>query len=154
MYLQGDETMAKKAVVKQAKKSPAKKVVARKVSKPTSVARKPMKAIKDPLTKSELINEIIERVNSIEGDKTINRKVVSIVLETIFELAANSLKKGCAGKFNIPDLCTLVALDIPAKKARKGINPFTGEETMFKAKPASRKVKIRPLKKLKDAASK
>jgi nucleoid DNA-binding protein len=40
----------------------------------------------------------------------------------------------------------------PAKKARKGINPFTGEETVFKAKPASNAVKIRPLKKLKEMA--
>ena len=40
----------------------------------------------------------------------------------------------------------------PATKARKGINPFTGEETVFKAKPARRVIKIRPLKKLKDMA--
>ena len=41
----------------------------------------------------------------------------------------------------------------PARKARKGINPFTGEETMFKAKPASIAVKVRPLKKMKEFAA-
>ncbi len=40
----------------------------------------------------------------------------------------------------------------PATRARKGINPFTGEETMFKAKPASVAVKVRPLKKMKEFA--
>jgi len=136
-----------------ARKATAKKTKA-KVSKSSSskAAPKRIKTIKDPLTKSALVNEIMERVNNVQ-DNPVNKKVVSIVLETMFELAAGSLKKGGAGKFNIPDICTLVAQDKPAVKARKGTNPFTGEEMMFKAKPATRKVKIRPLKKLKDAAS-
>jgi hypothetical protein len=44
----------------------------------------------------------------------------------------------------------LVVQRKPATKARRGINPFTGEETIFKAKPARNVVKIRPLKNLKD----
>jgi nucleoid DNA-binding protein len=50
----------------------------------------------------------------------------------------------------VPGLMKLVVQRKPATKARKGINPFTGEETMFKAKPARNVVKIRPLKNLKD----
>jgi len=52
----------------------------------------------------------------------------------------------------LPGLLKISAVKKPAKKARKGINPFTGEETMFKAKPASIALKIRPLKKLKEMA--
>jgi nucleoid DNA-binding protein len=52
----------------------------------------------------------------------------------------------------LPGLLKITVTSVPAKKARKGINPFTGQETIFKAKPATVKVKVRPMKKLKDAA--
>ena len=50
----------------------------------------------------------------------------------------------------MPGLCKMVVKKKPATKARKGINPFTGEEMMFKAKPASKTVRVRPLKNLKE----
>ena len=50
----------------------------------------------------------------------------------------------------LPGILMITAVAVPAKKARKGINPFTGEETMFKAKPARNVVKVRALKGLKD----
>jgi nucleoid DNA-binding protein len=53
----------------------------------------------------------------------------------------------------LPGILKITAVAVPAKKGRKGINPFTGEATVFKAKPATVKVKVRPMKKLKDAAS-
>ncbi|NNC55586.1 MAG: integration host factor, partial [Pseudomonadales bacterium] len=56
------------------------------------------------------------------------------------------------GEFVLPGLLKVNTVKKPARKARKGINPFTGEETMFKAKPASIAVKVRPLKKLKEMA--
>jgi nucleoid DNA-binding protein len=140
-----------KATVKKAKTT-AKKVTV-KTAKASDTTAKRIKTVKEPFTKGALLNEIMERVNALQQDKPVNRKTVSVILETMFELAAGSLKKGGAGKFNIPDICMLVAQDKPAVKARKGRNPFTGEEMMFKAKPASRKVRIRPLKKLKDATS-
>ena len=63
------------------------------------------------------------------------------------------LKKRGAGQFTLPGLMKIVTQKKPATKARKGINPFTGEETTFAAKPARTMVKVRPLKKLKDMAS-
>ena len=57
------------------------------------------------------------------------------------------------GEFTLPGMLKITTVSKPAKKARKGINPFTGEETMFKAKPASIAVKVRPLKKLKEFAA-
>ena len=62
------------------------------------------------------------------------------------------MKKGAAGEFTVPGLMKLQVKSKPATKARKGVNPFTGEEMMFKAKPARRTVKVRPLKKLKEMA--
>jgi len=65
-------------------------------------------------------------------------------------LIEKNLKPRGPGIFNMPGLFKIKVNKKPAKKARKGINPFTGEETMFKAKPAHKVVKITPLKALKD----
>ena len=62
------------------------------------------------------------------------------------------MRKNGVGEFTIPALMKLSVKHKPATKARKGTNPFTGEEMMFKAKPAKRVVKVRPLKKLKEYA--
>ena len=75
------------------------------------------------------------------------------VLEELEVLIERSIKKRSLGEFTIPGLMKITTVKKPATKARKGINPFTGEETTFKAKPASVAVKVRPLKKLKDFAS-
>ncbi|MHC4995831.1 MAG: HU family DNA-binding protein, partial [Planctomycetota bacterium] len=61
-----------------------------------------------------------------------------------------NLKKSGPQTFTIPGLAKIVVQRKPATRARKGINPFTGEETVFKAKPARNVVKVRPLKGLKD----
>ena len=68
-------------------------------------------------------------------------------------LIERSIKKRSVGEFTIPGVMKITTVKKPARKARKGINPFTGEETVFKAKPASIAVKIRPLKKLKEYAA-
>ena len=60
------------------------------------------------------------------------------------------IKKNAVGVFVLPGLMKISTVRKPATKARKGINPFTKEEVMFKAKPASTAVRVRPLKKLKD----
>ena len=60
------------------------------------------------------------------------------------------LKKGAPGEFTVPGLMKCKVIRKPATKARKGINPFTGEEVMFKAKPARNVIKVRPLKALKE----
>ena len=63
-----------------------------------------------------------------------------------------SLHKKGVGEFTLPGICKFTKQEVAAKPKRKGINPFTKEEQWFAAKPASTKLKVRPLKKLKDAA--
>ena len=128
-----------------ATKKTAKKAVAKKAAAPQA-APKAMKPIKDVLTKSGLTAHISETTGVAAKDV---RSVLACLESTV---AASVNKKG-AGAFTLPGLLKITAVQVPAKKARKGVNPFTGEEQMFKAKPASVKVKVRPLKKLKDAAA-
>ena len=65
---------------------------------------------------------------------------------------AGSVHKNGSGTFMLPGLLKVTAVKVPAKPKRKGINPFTKIEQWFAAKPATVKVKVRPLKRLKDAA--
>ncbi len=98
---------------------------------------------KKPPTKTEILNHISEETG-------LARKDVSAVLESLNDLIAKNLKPRGAGIFNLPGLLKIKVVKKPATKARKGINPFTGEETVFKAKPARKAVKVLPLKGLKD----
>lgn len=97
---------------------------------------------KKPPTKSEILN-------SIAADTKLSRKEVAAVFESLEGLISRELKPRGAGYFNLPGLMKIKVVKKPARKARKGINPFTGEEMMFKAKPASKGVKVLPLKGLK-----
>jgi nucleoid DNA-binding protein len=97
---------------------------------------------KKPPTKSEILN-------NIAADTDLTRKEVAAVLTSLEGLIAKELKPRGAGSFNLPGLLKIKVIKKPARKARKGINPFTGEEMMFKAKPASKGVKVLPLKGLK-----
>ncbi len=96
-----------------------------------------------PMTKSEIVAGIAESVE-------LSKKQVSAVFEAMAGQIKKSLGKSGPGTYVVPGLMKLVVVRKPATKARKGINPFTGEETTFKAKPARNVVKIRPLKNLKD----
>ncbi|WP_226644717.1 HU family DNA-binding protein [Microbulbifer variabilis] len=131
--------IAKKAASKTAatKKAPAKKAAA--------APAKKVKAIKDKFTKTQMLNQIAENTE-------LSRKQVQSVLDELSDIIEGHIKKRAAGEFSLPGLMKITTVKKPAKKARKGINPFTGEETVFKAKPASIQVKIRPLKKLKEMA--
>ena len=80
----------------------------------------------------------------------VSKKEVAAVFETMSAMMAADLSKNGAGVFNVPGLMKVTVQRKPATKARKGINPFTKEETIFKAKPARNVVKVRPLKGLKD----
>ena len=101
------------------------------------------KATAKPMTKSEILTGI--------ADKTgLAKKDISSVFDAMSGQIKKSLGKSGTGVYTVPGLMKLVVQRKPATKARKGINPFTGEETMFKAKPARNVVKIRPLKNLKD----
>ncbi len=134
---------AKKAV---AKKAPAKKVVAKKAAAP-KVAAKPAGPIKSRYNKSQIVQEIADFT-------AVARKEVGKVLEHLEDIIARHVSPKGPGEFVLPGILKINAIKKPAKKARKGINPFTGEEVMFKAKPASTAVKVRPLKKLKEMAAK
>ena len=82
----------------------------------------------------------------------LTKKQVSGVLDELSSIISRHLKKGGAGQFTVPGLLKIKTLRKPATKARRGINPFTQEETVFKAKPARTVVKVQPLKTLKDMA--
>jgi len=101
------------------------------------------KAAVKPMTKSEIVSGI--------ADKTgLTKKDVGSVFEAMSAQIKKSLGRSGSGAYTVPGLMKLIVKRKPATKARKGINPFTKEETMFKAKPARNVVKIRPLKNLKD----
>lgn len=120
---------AKKAPKKSAKKASTRKVT----------------AVKAPMTKSGMLEQIAQNTG-------LARKQVSAVFDELATLIESHLKKGSVGQFTFPGLMKIEVKRKPATKARKGINPFTGEETVFKAKPARNVVKIRALKKVKDMA--
>jgi nucleoid DNA-binding protein len=141
----------KKAAAKKkapAKKAPAKKAPAKKkaVAKKAAPAPKKATAITEKLTKSQI-------VASIADSTGLSKKQVGAVMDETHALIERSIKKRGVGEFTIPGILKITTVKKPARKARKGINPFTGEETVFKAKPASIAVKIRPLKKLKEFAA-
>jgi len=102
-------------------------------------------AVKAPaklMSKSEVVSGIADATG-------LTRKQVSSVFEAMAGQIKRSLGRSGPGAYAVPGLMKLVVVRKPATPARKGINPFTGQETMFKARPAKNVVKIRPLKNLK-----
>ena len=89
-------------------------------------------------------------VTGIAEATGLNRKQVSGLIESLNSMITQDLAKSGPQKFTLPGLAKFTVVRKPATKARKGINPFTGEEMMFKPKPARNVVRIRPLKALKD----
>jgi len=124
-----------------ATKKAAKKSSAKPASK--TAANKP---IKEVLGKSGL-------VEYISGASGVMAKNVREVLAALEGAVVGSVNKNGARTFILPGLLKITVASIPAKPKRKGINPFTKQEQWFAAKPASVRVKVRPLKKLKDAAA-
>ena len=103
------------------------------------------KPIKEQLGKSGLV----EYITNASGVASRDVRSVLVALESA---VAGSVHKNGAGVFVLPGLMKVSAVKVPAKPKRKGINPLTKEEQWFAAKPATTKIKIRPLKRLKDAA--
>lgn len=99
-----------------------------------------------PAPKSEVLAEIAEASG-------LTKKQVQTVFEALAETVKNHLGKKGPGIFVVPGLIKLRVVRKPATKAKKGINPFTKEEIMIKAKPARNVVKASPLKGLKDMVS-
>jgi len=129
------------AAKKKAKKKAAKKKTAKKSAAPA----KKIKAIKEPMTKSALYTELADRTE-------LKKKDIASVFEELSDIINGHVRKNGAGVFTMPGLMKVKVVRKPATKARPGINPFTGEETIFKAKPARNVVKVQPLKALKDMA--
>ena len=134
----------KKAAAK--KKAPAKKAPAKKAVAKAAPAAKKAGPISEKMTKSQIVASISESTG-------LSKKQVGSVMDAMDSLVERSIKKRGVGEFTLPGMLKITTVKKPARKARKGINPFTGEETMFKAKPASIAVKVRPLKKLKEFAA-
>ncbi len=94
-------------------------------------------------TKSQIYGDLAEATE-------LKRKEVASVFEEFSALIKRDLGKRGPGVFTVPGLMKIKVVRKPATKARKGINPFTKEETTFKAKPARNVVKVLPLKALKE----
>ena len=127
-----------------AKKAAAKKTAAKVASRPAAkVATRGVGSSDKPPTKTEIIASIAESTE-------LSRKEVSSVFEALNGLIQQNLKPRGPGMFSVPGLMKIRVVKKPRTPQRKGINPFTGEETVFKAKPARKVVKVVPLKNLKD----
>ena len=133
--------MNSKRKIKMAAKKSAKKG---KMAKKAPAPMKKLTGVKDPFTKGETLAYLAQRAN-------IKKAEIVQVMNALDELVESHLKKQGPGAFTLPGLLKFKIVRKPATKARKGTNPFTGEPTTFKAKPARNVIKIRPLKKLKDA---
>jgi DNA-binding protein HU-beta len=91
---------------------------------------------------------ILQAVTDAVGEE-IPRKHVKLVVETLVDVGHRELKK--TGIFVLPGFAKFVVVKKPARPAREGINPFTKEKQRFAAKPASKGVRARPVKAIKDA---
>ena len=119
------------------KAAPAKKTATK-----TAAAPKP---IKETMSKSGLVAHLAEA-------SAVAAKDVRAVMAALEGAIHGSVSKKGAGEFVLPGILKITSVKVAAKPKRKGINPFTKEEVWFAAKPASTKLKVRPLKKLKEAA--
>lgn len=131
-----------------AKAKPAK--AAPKKAKPAAAVKKAapdlvVRPLSAPFTKASLAAHVAD-IAAVE------LKTARNVLAALEATVLGALNKKGLGEFTLPGLLKVVAQKVPAKPKRFGKNPFTGKEQWFPAKPASVRVKVRPLKKLKDAS--
>lgn len=125
---------------KTTKSTTTKKSPAKTKAKPTTTSSKSLKVSK-AFTRTQQIAYIAEQT-------LLSKKDVTAVIESFEPMIASHLRG--PGQITLAGLMKVVAVRKPATKARQGVNPFTGEPTTFKAKPARNVVRIRPLKKVKD----
>ena len=111
--------------------------------KATAKKKTTAKAAKKPTTKSESLTYIAE-------DTDLTKREVGSVFDSLSALIKRDLGRRGPGVYTVPGLMKVKVVRKPATRARKGVNPFTGEEMMFKAKPARNVVKVLALKGLKD----
>ena len=94
------------------------------------------------ISKSELIQKVAD-------EASVSKRDVKAVIESLATVAYKEMKK--SGEFLLPGFAKFIVVKKPATKERTGINPFTKEPTVFKAKPARKMLKVRPVKSAKDA---
>ena len=112
--------------------------------KKSKTAKAAVKSIKiSPASKVRTKGEIF---NAIAGHSGLARKQVVSVFEGLEALLSADLSKKGPGVVQVPGLMKVMVKRLPATKARAGINPFTKEQTIFKAKPARNVVKVRPMR--------
>lgn len=99
------------------------------------------------LTKSKLVEKV-----AVEAD--LDKREVRAALEALRDVVKKQLGPGGAGEVTIPGVAKLRTKNVKARKRRRGVNPFTGEEQWFKAKPATKKVRATILKDVREAAAK
>ena len=109
----------------------------------TKPVNKVAKAVKKPRSKSDIVNVLAETTG-------LTKKEVGRIFDSLSQLITFDIGNAGPGVFNIPGLMKILRVHKPATKARKGVNPFTGEPMLFKAKPARDVVKVRALKALKE----
>ena len=134
------KTTAKKKTA--AKKTTRRTTAKKKTTTKKAATKKPatIKGSADPRTKSQIFNTLADATE-------MSRKEITTVIGALESMIVADLKKGTAVKLMG---MKMTVKKKPATKARKGVNPFTGESMMFKAKPASKAVKVRALKTLND----
>ncbi|MBB6592709.1 HU family DNA-binding protein [Ralstonia solanacearum] len=128
--------MATKTKTAAKKAAPAKK---------TAAAAPAIKPLKNTFTKASLVSHLVEQTD-------VDAKSVKAVLQHLERTIVGALHKKGAGEFTLPGLFKVMSVKVPATKRRFGKNPFTGVDQWFEAKPATVRVKVRALKKVKDAA--
>ena len=112
-------------------------------AKKKAAPAKRVTAIKEAMTKSAMMGAIAD-------DTGLTKKEVTAVFDSLSAVINGHLKRNGAGVCTLPGLMKIKTVRKPATRVRKGINPFTGEAMMFKAKPARNVVKVLPLKGLKE----
>lgn len=141
-------------------KKPVKTAKAKTAKKPVKASEPKVKAAKADRPEPKKISAIASKaskprtkgdiVNLLSEGTGLTRKDVNLMFTALTDLIGFDIGSKGPGVFNMPGLLKITRIQKPATKARKGINPFTGEETTFKAKPARNVVKIRALKALKE----
>ena len=141
------KSSAKSAALKSAQPKKIAKPVAKIAAKKAAPKAAKPKAlmIKAPLTKTQLLTTLAEHAGTAKKD-------VANMLTSLGNIIEHHVKKNGPQLFTLPGLFKIKIVRKPATKERKGVNPFTGEEAVFKAKPARNVVKIVALKKLKEMA--
>ena len=137
----------KAAKRKAARKPAARKAAAKRPAKKKATARKAAApAVTKKMTKTGILSEIADRTD-------LSRKQVDAVLAELEGLIERHIKKRAVGEFTLPGLLKVRSVKRPATKKRMGRNPATGEEIMIPAKPATTRVRVTPLKRLKEMVS-